>query len=66
MLAVASDGDPAYALEDVLAPERSVRFDEPMSRAELADYVAARLAGAAVPEAAKRRFDTAALGSLYD
>jgi MSHA biogenesis protein MshM len=66
VLAVATDGEPAYALDEALAPERDVRFDEPMGPAELTDYVAARLSAAAIPGAVRRRFDAAALARLHE
>jgi general secretion pathway protein A len=65
VLAVATDGEPAYALDEALAPQREVHFDEPMSPTEAADYVAARLDAAAVPGAVRRRFDAAALARLH-
>lgn len=65
VLAVATDGEPAYVLDEALAPERDVRFDEPMSPTELADYVNARLSAAAVPAAARSRFDESALARLH-
>jgi type II secretory pathway predicted ATPase ExeA len=66
VLAVATAGEAAYALDEALAPERDVRFDEPMSPTELADYVATRLDSAAIPAAVRRRFDAAALARLHD
>jgi hypothetical protein len=66
VLAAATDGESSHALDEALAPESEVRFDEPMSPTELADYVVARLDGAAIPDAARRRFDATALARLHE